>query len=62
MRLATILITAAALTGCATFDPKMIENRVACTVAKDEAHVISKWGPVGITAKIADADRAVICK
>jgi hypothetical protein len=50
------------LSGClATFDGAL-ENRVACTVAKDAAFVVSQYGPVGITGKIAESDRAVICK
>lgn len=60
--LLAVLAAAGAASGCATFDGKLLENRVACTVAKDEAHVISKYGPVGVASKIADADRAVICK
>ncbi len=57
-----LILAAVALSGCATFEGAMLENRIVCTVAKDEAHVLSKWGPVGIGSKIADADRAVICK
>lgn len=60
--LAGLLLVLSLLSGCATMDLKALENRVACTVAKDEAHVISKWGAFGISSKIADADRAAICK
>jgi aromatic ring-opening dioxygenase LigB subunit len=50
------------LAGCGTIDMKLLENRVVCTVAKDEAHVVSKYGPIGIASKIADADKDIICK
>jgi hypothetical protein len=56
-----LLLAAAVLAGCGTLDGKL-ENRVACTAAKDAAFVVSLWGPVGISATIADQDRAVICK
>lgn len=55
-----ILISAALLTGCAS--PKWLENRVACTVDKAEAHVVSKWGPVSIGSQVAASDAAVLCK
>jgi hypothetical protein len=57
----TMIIAALALVGCGTLDSKM-ENRVACTAGKDKAFAVSEWGPVGITGKLAEADRAVICK
>lgn len=61
-RIALILATLA-LTGCASLDLEgQLENRVACTVAKDKAFTVSEYGPIGITGKIADKDAAVICK
>ncbi len=59
--LAIALIAALALAGCGTLDGK-IDNRVACTAGKDKAFVVSEWGPIGITGKLAEADRAAICK
>jgi hypothetical protein len=57
----TVLFTLCALlAGCSS--PRWLENRVACTVDGSEAHVISKWGPVGVGAKIADDDARVLCK
>lgn len=56
-----ILLAALALSGCATLENLPLDNRVVCTVARDKAFVVSEWGPVGISSKIADADRAVIC-
>lgn len=56
-----ILLAALTLTACGTLEGKL-DNRVACTAAKDKAFVVSEWGPVGITGKLHDADRAVICK
>lgn len=58
----TLIICAALLTGCAGFDPSKFENRLACTVSKDRAYVVSEYGPVGITGRLADQDRAAICK
>jgi hypothetical protein len=55
-----ILLLSLLLTGCAS--PKWLENRVACTVARDEAHIVSKWGPFSIGAQVATSDAAVLCK
>jgi len=55
-----IFVLCLLLTGCAS--PKFLENRVTCTVAKDEATIVSKWGPFGISAQVAPADAAVLCK
>lgn len=55
------VILAILLSGCATLEGK-IDNRVACTVARDKAVVISEWGPIGIASMISDKDAAVICK
>ena len=55
-----LILCALLLSGCGS--PKWLENRVACTVAGDEAHIVSKWGPVGIAAQIAPADAAVMCR
>lgn len=62
MKRTLIALAALALSGCATFDGITLDNRVACTAAKDKAFVVSEWGPLGITGKLHDADRAVICK
>lgn len=56
-----VLIPAILLTGCAS-SPRWLENRVACTADKSEAHVLSKWGPISIGARIAEADARVICQ
>ena len=61
MKRIALTLCALALAGCATIDGKL-DNRVVCTAAKDRAFVVSEWGPVGISARIHDADRAVICK
>jgi hypothetical protein len=41
---------------------KELENRLACSVAKDELYVVSKYGPIGIASQISDKDREVVCK
>lgn len=48
------------LAGCGT-SPKLLENRVACTLDRTEAHVLSKWGPVSVGTQVAQADAAVLC-
>lgn len=60
MKTAIIIAMAALLAGCGS--TQMLENRAVCTVDGSEAHVISKWGPVGIGAKLAEADARVMCK
>ena len=55
----SIVILAALLAGCSTVG--QFENRVVCTMAKDKAFLVSEYGPVGISAVVADADRVVIC-
>lgn len=54
------LIPVVLLAGCAS--PKWLENRLSCTVDGKEAHVVSKWGPVSIGSKLADADARVVCQ
>lgn len=61
MRKTLVALAVLILTGCAALDGKL-DNRVACTAAKDKAFVVSEWGPIGITGKLHDADRAVVCK
>ena len=55
-----IILCAVLLTGCGS--ASMLENRVTCTVDKSEAHVVSKWGPVGVASKIAASDARVMCQ
>ena len=49
------------LSGCAT-PIGTFDNRLTCSLARDKAYVASLYGPVGITAEIAAADAAVVCK
>lgn len=53
----TVCLLAIYLSGCAH-----MENRVSCTVAKDEAFVNSLYFSIGITSKIDARDAAVLCK
>ena len=56
------LLSIPLLSGClATFDGKL-ENRIVCTVSGDKLYALSEYGPVGISARISDLDRAVVCK
>lgn len=58
----SILIAALATlsTGCASLDGALV-NRVACTLDRQQGAFISWYGPIGISAKIADADAKVMC-
>ena len=60
-RLLSVLCLAGLLAGCDTA-PKLLENRVACTVDGTEAHVLSKWGPFSIGTQVSAADAAVVCE
>lgn len=55
-----LVMGSAMLSGCA--GSKLLENRITCSVDKSEAHVVSKWGPIGVSSEIAKADAAVVCK
>ena len=46
--------------GCASLD-KALENRVLCSLDKEQLAVISWYGPLGIGAKIAKQDAIVAC-
>ncbi len=50
-----------ALTGCA-LPSGALTNRVVCTVAGDEAHIVSMWGLFGIARKADKRDAAVILR
>lgn len=56
-----ILAIAALLSGCSTLD-RVLENRVACSLDRTQGAFISWYGPLGISAKIAEADAKVMCE
>jgi hypothetical protein len=70
MRLLTLLAVLA-LSGCATFAEsdkdwlravgEAFENRVACSLDRTEAYVISKWGPVALAPQLSKRDVAGAC-
>lgn len=60
-KLISVVLMTLVLSGCA-FDGQLLDNRVVCTLAKDKAFVVSEYGPVGISSKISDKDKDVICK
>lgn len=62
-RLSCALAALFALSGCATLglDGKL-DNRLVCTVAGDALYVVSEYGPVGISSRISEKDRAVVCR
>lgn len=51
----------ATLAGCSTVGGTF-DNRLTCALAGDKAYVASLYGPIGVTAEIAKADAAVVCK
>ncbi len=59
-RLMIFLLIASSLAGCGT-SPKWLDNRLACTVNKDTAFVVSRYGPLGIASTLAGEDAAVVC-
>ena len=62
MKTSLIVIMAALITGCGTFDGLTFENRIACTVAGDKAVIVSEYGGwVGISSTISEKDLPHIC-
>lgn len=61
MKIIIILAVAALLAGCSTLDSMLI-NRVSCTLDRKQGAFVSWYGPIGISAKIADADAEVMCQ
>ena len=55
-----ILAAVALLAGCSTLD-RIMENRVACSLDRTQGAFISWYGPLGISAKIAEADAEARC-
>lgn len=59
---ALVLLLALVLGGCAALELPEHSNRIACTLAADDAFVVSQYGPVGLTGRIHPEDRAIACK
>ena len=60
-RIIIVIAAAALLAGCSTLD-RVMENRVACSLDRTQGAFISWYGPLGISAKIAEADVEQMCK
>ena len=56
-----VALLAFLLTGCSTIAGQF-ENRLACSLDREQAYFISKWMRIGIGAEIAPADTAVLCR
>lgn len=57
-----IVILAMLLSGCASLEGQL-ENRLACTAAKDSMFVVSMYGKwVGLATVVADRDRPMDCR
>lgn len=55
-----ILAAALMLGGCAALDGALA-NRLACTVARDGAYVVSLYGPIGVASVISERDARRVC-
>lgn len=51
-----VVLALVALTGCAQF-----ENRVYCSVAKDEAAFVSWYMKFGVAARVSEKDAPALC-
>lgn len=60
MRNTALLAAVLALSGCAS--THLLDNRVACSAAKDQLVLVSWWGWFGFAAKGTEEDRKVICE
>ena len=55
-----ILAAALMLGGCAALDGALA-NRLACTVARDSAYIVSLYGPIGVASVIDERDARRVC-
>lgn len=60
MRIILVALAALLLSGCASLETAL-ENRVLCSLDRQQMAFISWYGPLGVGAKVAPAD-AVLCK
>lgn len=59
-----IVLALVTLAGCSSITSGIgaqLENRVACTAARDKALYVSEYGPIGVASTIDAKDAAVIC-
>ncbi len=54
---AAVLALLLAVSGCA-----QLQNRVACTLAQDEAYVVSKYMRLGVSSDLAPQDAQIVCQ
>lgn len=59
MKKLLLLTTLLLLSACGTLN---LENRIACTVAKDKAVYVSQYGQLGVASTIDPKDAQVLCK
>lgn len=52
----------AALAGCVSMPTGAFENRVSCTLDRQQGQVCSFWGPLCVGSKIAESDAKVMCR
>lgn len=55
-----IVVVAVLLSGCSTIE-QAFENRVPCSLDRQQAAVISWWSAFGLGQKIAKADADIAC-
>lgn len=54
-----LLFSVTVLSGCTTL--KAFDNRVSCSMDRQEAYVNSMYGPIGVTSKVSAKDAKEIC-
>lgn len=47
------------LCGCST--DIVLENRLACSLARDKLFYVSEYGKIGVSTEVAEADKNVVC-
>lgn len=57
LRRSALSACALLLCGCSALD-----NRIVCTITGDEAHFVSKYLRIGVSARIAEQDAALLCR
>ena len=61
MKIVSLAVMAAFLTGCASLPSVDLSNRLSCTLDKKQAFINSMYGPLGVTSKVAAADGKALC-
>lgn len=55
------LLCAVLLSACSSFPTGTFDNRVALTIACDEAVTVHNWGPFSIGSRLSQKDADALC-